>query len=140
VAEPGRRIPVVCDLTDAPDTAEERIAEYQRLFADHLVGRSTVDGVVRFRFSADEGVEAWVRDLMARERQCCGFFDFTVSFADGEVVWDATVADDAAARAMLAEWARLPETVTAGVDTARDRWTARGLTFVGTSEPATDDG
>ena len=134
-------MPVVCDLTDAPDTAEERIAEYQRLFALHLVGRSTTGDTVRFRFSADEGVETWVRDLMAREHQCCGFFEFSVSVANGDVIWDATVADDAEARVMLAEWARLPETVTAGVDAARERWTAGGLTFVGSAEPVVvDDG
>lgn len=129
MGESRRRAPDVCDLTDAPDTAAERIAEYQRLFAAHLVVQSYVDGVVRFRFRADRGVEAWVRDLMAREQQCCAFFDFTVSAGDGEIVWDATVDDDAA-RVMLDEWARLPETVGAGVDAVRDRWTAQGLTFV----------
>ena len=92
---PDRRpIAVVCDLTDAPDTAETRVAEYHRLFGAHLVGRSHGDGVVRFRFRADAGVEAWVRDLAAREQRCCGFFRFTVSVAGGAVVWDATVGDD----------------------------------------------
>ena len=85
------------------------------------------DGVVRFRFRADAGVEAWVRDLMAREHRCCGFFEFSVRVEDGDVVWDATVGDDDAARAMLDEWARLPETVAGGTDAVRDRWTDRGL-------------
>jgi hypothetical protein len=31
--------PITCDLTDAPDTAEERTAEYGRLFAQALIGR-----------------------------------------------------------------------------------------------------
>ncbi len=130
MGEPRRLIPVVCDLTGAPDTPEERIAEYRELFAAHLVGRSTLDGVVRFRFRADEGVEDQVRDLIAREQQCCGFFDFTVSVHGGEVVVDTAVGDDAAARTMLDEWARLPETVSGGIADVRARWTAGGLTFL----------
>lgn len=136
MAEPRRHIPVVCDLTDAPDTAEERIAEYHRLFALHLVECTTVDGMVRFRFGSHEGVEEWVRGLMARERQCCGFFEFAVHLDDDDVIWDATVGDDDAARAMLAEWARLPEAVAAGTDDLRDRWTERGLEFVVSDRPA----
>ena len=129
-----RPIPVVCDLTGADDTAEERIAEYRRLFSEHLTGRSVSDGRVRFRFPADTGVEAWVRDLASREQQCCGFFEFAVRVEGGEVLWDATVDDDAA-RAMLDEWSRLPETATAGVDVVRDRWTDRGLSFVDRRSP-----
>jgi hypothetical protein len=136
VAEPRRHVPVVCDLADAPDTAEERIAEYQRLFARHLVECTTADGMVRFRFRADDRVEAWVRDLMAREQRCCGFFEFTVRLDDDDVIWDATVGDDDAARAMLAEWARLPEAVAGGTDEVRDRWTGRGLEFVVSVRPA----
>jgi hypothetical protein len=111
VGDEAGRIPVVCDLTDAPDTAEQRIAEYRDLFARHLVDRSMTDGVVRFRFRADDGVERWVRDLMTREQRCCGFFAFSVHVQGDEVRWDTTVGDDDAARAMLDEWARLPETV-----------------------------
>ena len=125
-----RRIPLVCDLTDATDTAEERIAEYRRLFSEHLSGRAVDDGRVRFRFPADAGVEAWVRDLASREQQCCGFFEFSVRVESGEVLWDASVGDDETARAMLDEWSRLPETATADVDVVRDRWTDRGLSFV----------
>jgi hypothetical protein len=130
VGDARRSIPVVCDLTDAADTAEERIAEYRRLFSEHLSGRAVHDGRVRFRFPADAGVEAWVRDLASREQQCCGFFEFSVRVEGGEVLWDASVGDDETARAMLDEWSRLPETATADVDVVRDRWTDRGLSFV----------
>ena len=131
MADPRRRIPVVCDLTDASDTPAERVAEYRELFAAHLVGRSFVDGVVRFRFRADDGVEEWVRDLVAREQRCCGFFELNVSLDHAEVVVDASVGEDDAARAMLDEWARLPETVAGGVEAVRERWTAGGVTFEG---------
>ena len=53
VGDERRRIPVVCDLTDAPDTAEERIAEYRRLFDGHLI--ETVDDRRRRAVSLPRG-------------------------------------------------------------------------------------
>lgn len=29
-------IPIICDMTDTPDTAQERLAEYRRLFGSEL--------------------------------------------------------------------------------------------------------
>ena len=46
--------PIVCDMTDASDTAEERMAEYGRLFAQALTGRERTDQGVRLRFRADD--------------------------------------------------------------------------------------
>jgi hypothetical protein len=118
-------IPIACDLSDAPDTGPERMAEYQRLFATAYVGRErTADGI-RFRLRAD--VEAWVRDLAAREKACCPFFDFDVTTADGEVRWDARVVDDDVAREILDEFYRLPETAGDGLDGWEQRLVARGL-------------
>ncbi len=122
----------MCDLTGAPDTASERIAEYRRLFDRHLVATSVTDGVVRFCFRNDDRVETWVRDLMAREQRCCAFLEFSVGVDAGEVRWDATVGDDDAARAVLDEWAQLPATVAEGADAVRDRWIAGGLELVAT--------
>jgi hypothetical protein len=99
--------PIGCDMTDAPDTAEERMAEYGRLFARSLTGRERTAGGIRFRFRAEDGVEGWVRDLAAREKACCPFYDFAVTTMDGQVWWDVsvdrTVTDDAMARAILDE-------------------------------------
>src|SRR5690348_13208400 len=78
-------IPIACDLSEAPDTGPQRMAEYQRLFTTAFVGRERTAGGIRFRLRADDGVEAWVRDLAAREKACCPFFDFDVTTADGEV-------------------------------------------------------
>src|SRR5215217_5034839 len=66
-----RTTPIACDMTDAPDTPEERIAEYDRLFSRTFVGRERTPAGIRFRLRADDGVEAWVRDLAAREQACC---------------------------------------------------------------------
>jgi hypothetical protein len=107
----GVDVPVVaCDMSTAPDTPDERIAEYVRLFGQHLISRERTTDGIRFRLRAEEGVEAWVRDLAAREKACCPFADFAVATVDNEVVWDATVIDDDLARAVLDEFYRVAGT------------------------------
>jgi hypothetical protein len=118
---------IVCDMTDAPDTPAERLAEYGRLFTAALVGRERTGDGIRFRFRADAGVENWVRDLAAREKACCGFFTFATAMHGDEVWWDASVVDDDGARAILDEFYRLPETVGEGVGEVFDRMNDRGL-------------
>ena len=99
--------PVACGLTGTPGAFEARMAEYRRLFARHLAGRSRTATGIRFRFRADPGVEDWVRDLARREKACCGFFDFTVTADAREVRWDASVTGDEAARQVLAGFYQL---------------------------------
>lgn len=118
---------IACDMTGAPDTPHERLAEYGRLFAAALVGRERTAEGIRFRLRAGDGVEAWVRDLAAREKACCPFFDFAVSTVDGEVRWDATVVVDGTARAILDEFYRLPQTAADGVEALSGRLGARGF-------------
>jgi hypothetical protein len=112
-------VPVACDMTGASDTVEERLAEYGRLFAQALTGRERTAAGVRLRFRAEEGVQAWVDDLAAREKACCPFFDFAVSTAGGEVWWDIGlvdgVADDDISRAALEEFYNATDTVVDGV-------------------------
>src|SRR5262245_50919248 len=90
-------IAIACDMTGAPDTPEERLAEYDRLFTQALVGRERTDDAVRLRLRADEGMEAWVRDLAAREKACCPFYDFSVDVTASEVWWDISLVDGVAA-------------------------------------------
>jgi hypothetical protein len=122
---------IACDMTGAPDTPGERMAEYGRLFAAALLGRERTAAGIRFRLRADDGVAAWVRDLAAREKACCPFFDFAVSTVDGEVRWDATVVDDDTARAVLDEFYRLPETSADGVEGLSARLSTRGFEMTG---------
>jgi hypothetical protein len=133
-------IPIACDLTDAPDTAEERLAEYGRLFAQALTGRERTDQGVRLRFRADEGVDAWVRDLAARELACCPFLDIAVSTTGDEVWWEAGVAANAAdedvARMVVDDLYGLPDSVADGVSGMQRRLTERGLA-VGTNASGT---
>jgi hypothetical protein len=123
--------PLVCDLTGAPDTAEERLAEYGRLFAQALTGRDRTDERVRLRFRADDGVEAWVRDLAAREKACCAFLDFAVGTGGDEVWLDvsvtASVTDPVMARASLDVFYDAPDTVAGGVAGMVDRLAEGGV-------------
>ena len=128
---PATSTPIVCDMTTAPDTPEQRMQEYRQLFAQAFTGRErTADGGVRLRLHADDGVEVWVRDLAAREKGCCAFFDFTVSAVGDEVHWEATVVDDDIARAVLDEFYDLPYRATDGVVALKARFGGRGLRFL----------
>jgi hypothetical protein len=131
----ARDIQIVCDMTSAPDTAEERVAEYRRLFAEALIGRDKTAQGIRFRFRAAPGIEAWMQDLAAREQACCSFYGFTVTTADDQVLWDATVVDDDLARALLAEFYALPDTIGQDTETVLDRFTGLGLRVIAGPSP-----
>lgn len=136
----NQHVPIVCDMTNATDTAEERLAEYRELFATALIGRErTVEGI-RFRFHDAPGLESHVRDLAAREKACCAFFTFTITVHGDEVWWDSSVVDDDIARNILDQMYQLPETAGDGVDTLFERFSEDGLTVVvdddGTMRPA----
>ncbi|WP_214400973.1 hypothetical protein [Pseudonocardia lacus] len=123
---------VVCDMTDAPDTGEQRLAEYARLFAEAFVARERTPAGFRWRLRADAGVEAWARDLAAREMACCAFLSITVTRVDGEVRWDTTTIDDPAATAVLELMYELPEAEWAGVDELHERFVrTTGVPIVG---------
>lgn len=122
--------PIACDMSTATDTPEERLAEYRNLFGEHLVGRERTDTGIRFRFRADPGLAENVRDLAAREKACCAFFDFAISETDQEVTWEATVIDDPAARQILDEFYQLPETAYLDVETMYERFEQRGLQII----------
>lgn len=126
-------IAVVCDLASAPDTVEQRIASYRQLFADAFIGRERTVAGTRFRFRADDGIEARVCELANLEKQCCSFFTFSITVVGGEVLWDSTVVDDDMARAVLDEWFLLPDTVVHGIEVVHERMTASGLRF--TADP-----
>jgi hypothetical protein len=113
-------------MSSAPDTMPERLAEYRRLFGTVYLGRERAAHGIRFRFRADQGVEAWVRDLAAREKACCAFFAFAVTTDGDEVLWDAAVADDDLARAVLEEFYRLPGNPTVTADELVERLTGAG--------------
>lgn len=134
-------IPIVCDMTDAPDTTEERLAEYRRLFGTDLTGRERTESGIRFRFAARAGLVDEIRDLAAREKACCAFFDFDIREHDDEITWDASVVDDPIARQILDEYYALPDTLAGSVAELFDRLADNGLEIVidddGVMRPAT---
>jgi hypothetical protein len=125
-------MPIVCDMSTAPDTGPQRLAEYARLFSTHLLGRQRRGDGIRFRLRADHGVEAWVRDLAAREKACCRFLDSQIAVERGQVLWDITTIDDDIARSILDEYYELSETAGADADELERRLSAKGLQFIGT--------
>jgi hypothetical protein len=80
-------IPDACTLP----TAERplRLAEFDALFATAVRSIESVGPThVRLRLAGPAGLTARVRDLTAREAECCTFFTFTVTPepAEGEVL------------------------------------------------------
>jgi hypothetical protein len=133
--------PIVCDMTDARDTAAARVTEYERLFSQVLTGRARTDAGIRFRFRADPGVEDWVRDLAAREKACCTWADSDITVRDGEVVWDWSAPDDEIAQQILQDYYDLPDTISAGPAAILDQFADKGQHVMmrdnGTLRPAT---
>ena len=123
---------IVCDLSTAPDTGPQRLTEYDRLFSTHLLGRERRGEGIRFRLQADPGVEAWVRDLAAREKACCAFLESQIAVGGGQVLLDITTIDDEIARAILDECYDLPDSACADADELERRLSAKGLQFIGT--------
>lgn len=79
-------------------TAERpvRLAEFDELFATSVHRVEPVSAEqVRMWLAGPVGLEEKVRDLTAREAECCSFFSFTVipeAAGDGEALWlDITV-------------------------------------------------
>jgi len=118
--------PLFCDMRGAPDTPQERTADYRRLFQAALVGRDREERMVRFRFDRSAVDEAAVRSLVARERVCCPFFDIRLSTAGDELWWETRVDPLPGAPALLEEIYLLPDRV-AEHDALADDLVARGV-------------
>lgn len=127
---PPASTPIVCDMTTAPDTAQQRLDEYRHLFGRHLIDREKAGQGIRFRLRAEPGVVAWVRDLAAREKACCAFFAFEVTVEGDQVIWDCAVSDNDTARAILEEYYLLPDTTPQNPDVLEKRLADKGLHFV----------
>ena len=100
---------IACDLTDAPDTPEERLAEYGRLFAHALIGRQRTADAVELTFAGKPGVVEWVADLARREAACCPFLAHQVRSEGAQVAWRISSQAGPTAQAILDELHILPE-------------------------------
>jgi hypothetical protein len=78
---------IACDMSTAPDTPDQRFAEYRELFQQALLRRERrPDGVV-FAFRVAPGTRDQVDDLARREHACCPFLEYRVETAGDEVIW-----------------------------------------------------
>jgi hypothetical protein len=122
-------------MTAAPDTPEERMAEWRRLFEHALAGRERAADAVIWHFTARPGVEEWVRDLAEREAACCAFLDFAVTVHDGEVIYRITGENDPMVQAALDEIRDVPDHIAEGLPALVD-----GLRESGFDVRTSDDG
>lgn len=140
-----QRPPIACDMTDAPDTGEERLAEYARLFDTAYLGRERIGpGEMRWRLRTGAGIEAWARDLANLENTCCGFMHITVTVDGNEVIWHASTVDDPNAHRVLDLMYELPEARSLTVEQMHERFAATGVPLVlnedgNVTRPATDE-
>jgi len=134
---PARQPAIACDMTDAPDTGQERLAEYARLFDSALISRERTSEAMRWWLRNDEGIEAWAKDLAARENACCAFMTTTVTVAGDRVLWESTTIDDPVAREVLDMMYELPERRWTDADQAYARFTdGIGVPIVVSDGPA----
>jgi hypothetical protein len=82
-----------CQL-DPPDR-EVRRQEFQALQDRALIARDSIEGGVRLRLRVLPGVEAAVRGLIERERECCPFLDLTLDRRPGELWFEVRGPADA---------------------------------------------
>ncbi|WP_445183334.1 hypothetical protein ACTXG6_33115 [Pseudonocardia sp. Cha107L01] len=85
----GFEVPASCTLPTAQHPV--RVAELEALFATASRIERVGDRHLRVSFPGDHGLDSQVRELTARESECCSFFDFTVSARPGQVVLDVRV-------------------------------------------------
>ena len=74
MAETPELVEIACSL-DAADMAS-RVAEFEHLFMTALASQRREPGQLRLEFAVAGEDEAAVRDLLAREAECCRFFSF----------------------------------------------------------------
>ncbi|MGW7438558.1 hypothetical protein [Streptomyces sp. NPDC054849] len=91
-------VPASCTL---PTTEQPlRVAEFDSLFAERLAGSSRPDRLrLEMLLTGGPGVEDRVRDLVARESECCSFFTFTITPGPEQVRLEVEV--DSAHEAVL---------------------------------------
>ena len=77
----GDPIPVACTLTGGEQV--DRAAEFAALFAGGLVDARRTEDELLLRFG--RGEEDAVRDLLAREQECCPFLTMSITADDDSV-------------------------------------------------------
>jgi hypothetical protein len=84
------KIPIACLLST--DTRDDRITAWTELIRATCHELTPIDRGIRGRFAPTSQDE--LERLVAGERACCGWADWTVSVEDDEIVLVATAADE----------------------------------------------
>jgi hypothetical protein len=79
-------IPVACSLT-IPDLTAQSM-RWTQLAASALLERAQTSDGLRISFRPEPGVEDELRALVAIEKQCCGWADWTVESSASQVTVD----------------------------------------------------
>ena len=82
--------PIACNMTTAPDTPDERLASYRRLFESALLRRERAEHSVVFTLRSAPATWDTVASLARREAACCAFMDYRVETVGDEIVWTIT--------------------------------------------------
>jgi hypothetical protein len=80
----------MADCSLGPEERRERGDEISRLAAQALVGRSRRGRTVQLEYRASEALEASLRDLIRRERECCPFLDFELRGGQGTLTLEVS--------------------------------------------------
>jgi hypothetical protein len=123
--------PIACDMSSAPDTLGERLAEYRRLFEHALTGRESTATATTFRFAAHPGVREWVCNLAEREAACCPFLSYEIDEEGEEIIWTIAGGLGASDMAVLDEFLDRPKLVADNSDAIAQRLDDRGLHVIG---------
>lgn len=94
---------IACSLS--PTALRSRRERWLRLITASGLTRHEIADGLRLRFRADSGVAAELHELVAAERECCAWADWSIDPGAGEValVIRSTGAGVAALHAMFAE-------------------------------------
>lgn len=126
---------IACDMSTAEDTAEERLADYQRQFGRALLRRERREDSVVFAFRADGGTREALHDLARREAACCPFLDYRVETTGDGVTFaitnPVTGSRRAEADATLDAFYALPDDTGSDVAGLMSRLAERGVDVVG---------
>ena len=85
--------PVACTLS--PRELADRRKEIDDLARAALVSSTRLPGAVRLAYRRSDAVEAAVRSLIERERQCCAFLAFALFVEADVLVLDVSGAPEA---------------------------------------------
>jgi hypothetical protein len=129
--------PIVCDMSTARDTPDERMAEWGELFDLALLSRERRTDAVVFAFRADPGRREQLEDLARREHACCPFLDLRLEADDDELVWTTSNVlsgdEGASIDVFLDALHDLPEQAVSDMEGLLGRLADRGLKVVESS-------